>query len=238
MAPGEPAYFRPDDDCPCVRLKRAALIVRGDTVEDGTRILVKCRVAKGALCRDCARASCCFSHHPRPRSIHTHALTPSFPPHTGPPHALASLIPGRMENVKLDLTFLDDTRISVEVAQSAAAAAAAERAAKKSKTTPVTYAVHLTGNVEHDYEVTDAPNGASSSDDELDASGSYGPESSSEDESSESSARRHGCERRRGLGLRELGQRQRPRRRRRHRVTRAGRQGILPRRARGEGHRR
>ena len=93
-----------------------------------------------------------------------------------------------MENVKLDVTFLDDTRISVEVAQSAAAAAAAERAAKKSKTTPVTYAVHLTGNVEHDYEVTDAPNGASSSDDELDASGSYGPESSSEDESSESSA--------------------------------------------------
>ena len=186
VAPGEPAYFRPDDDCPCVRLKRAALIVRGDTVEDGTRILVKCRVAKGALCRDCARASCCFSHHPRPRSIHTHALTPSFPPHTGPPHALASLIPGRMENVKLDLTFLDDTRISVEVAQSAAAAAAAERAAKKSKTTPVTYAVHLTGNVEHDYEVTDAPNGASSSDDELDASGSYGPESSSEDESSSS----------------------------------------------------
>ena len=91
-----------------------------------------------------------------------------------------------MENVKLDLTFLDDTRISVEVAQSAAAAAAAERAAKKSKTTPVTYAVHLTGNVEHDYEVTDAPNGASSSDDELDASGSYGPESSSEDESSSS----------------------------------------------------
>jgi hypothetical protein len=54
VAPGEPAYFRPDDDCPCVRLKRAALIVRGDTVEDGTRILVKCRVAKGALCRDCA----------------------------------------------------------------------------------------------------------------------------------------------------------------------------------------
>ena len=60
---------------------------------------------------------------------------------------LASLIPGRLENVELDVTFLDDTRISAEVAQSAAAAAAAERASKRSRSTPVTYAVHLTGNV-------------------------------------------------------------------------------------------
>ena len=66
---------------------------------------------------------------------------------------LASLIPGRLENVELDVTFLDDTRISAEVAQSAAAAAAAERASKRSRSTPVTYAVHLTGNVEDDYEL-------------------------------------------------------------------------------------
>ena len=38
VAPGEPAYFHPDDECPCVRIKRAALIVRGDTIEDGARV--------------------------------------------------------------------------------------------------------------------------------------------------------------------------------------------------------
>ena len=66
-------------------------------------------------------------HLARPGSIDTQALTSHLTRPTGPPHVLASLIPGRLENVELDVTFLDDTRISAEVAQSAAAAAA-ERA--------------------------------------------------------------------------------------------------------------
>ena len=101
---------------------------------------------------------------------------------------LASLIPGRLENVELDVTFLDDTRISAEVAQSAAAAAAAERASKRSRSTPVTYAVHLTGNVEDDYEVTDAGDAGDGSDDDLETRGSSEPESSSEDESTDDEA--------------------------------------------------
>lgn len=101
---------------------------------------------------------------------------------------LASLIPGRLENVELDVTFLDDTRISAEVSQSAAAAAAAERASKRSRSTPVTYAVHLTGNVEDDYEVTDAGDAGDGSDDDLETRGSSEPESSSEDESTDDEA--------------------------------------------------
>ena len=67
VAPGEPAYFHPDDECPCVRIKRAALIVRGDTIEDGARVLVKCRIAKGALC-----AVHLVAQTPRPSRLHRH----------------------------------------------------------------------------------------------------------------------------------------------------------------------
>ena len=137
MAPGEPAYFRPDDECPCVRIKRAALIVRGDTIEDGARVLVKCRIAKGALC-----AVHLVAQPPRPSRLHRHTGADlTFDPTHRSATRASIPHPRPTENVELDVTFLDDTRISAEVAQSAAAAAAAERASKRSRSTPVTYAV-------------------------------------------------------------------------------------------------
>jgi hypothetical protein len=54
VAPGQPAYYRPDEACPCVRLKKATLIVVGGgyrddaAAEEGARVLVKCRVEKGS----------------------------------------------------------------------------------------------------------------------------------------------------------------------------------------------
>ena len=50
VAPGEPAYYRPDEDCPCVTLKKATLIVDGGDGEEqeGSRVLIKCRVEKGS----------------------------------------------------------------------------------------------------------------------------------------------------------------------------------------------
>ena len=50
VAPGEPAYYRPDEDCPCVKLKKATLIVDGGGGEEqeGLRVLIKCRVEKGS----------------------------------------------------------------------------------------------------------------------------------------------------------------------------------------------
>ena len=52
VAPGEPAYYRPDEYCPRVDLTRATLVITGDAAAlDGTRVLVKARVARGALAR-------------------------------------------------------------------------------------------------------------------------------------------------------------------------------------------
>ena len=52
VAPGEPAYYRPDEYCPRVDLTRATLVLTGDAAAlDGTRVLVKARVARGALAR-------------------------------------------------------------------------------------------------------------------------------------------------------------------------------------------
>lgn len=52
VVPGEPAYYRPDEDFPGVRLKKATLLVRGgDALEEGARVLIKCRVEKGAFVR-------------------------------------------------------------------------------------------------------------------------------------------------------------------------------------------
>jgi hypothetical protein len=50
-------------------------------------------------------------------SLDTHTHTQRRTPHTrtGPPYVLASLIPGRVENTALDVTFTDDVRISVSV---------------------------------------------------------------------------------------------------------------------------
>ena len=50
VAPGEPAYFRPDEACPAVTLRRATLVVAGggDALEDDARVLVRCRVERGA----------------------------------------------------------------------------------------------------------------------------------------------------------------------------------------------
>lgn len=56
VSPGAPAYYRPDEDCPSVRVKKATLSVvddgRGAPSGDGERVLVKCRVEKGALFRE------------------------------------------------------------------------------------------------------------------------------------------------------------------------------------------
>jgi hypothetical protein len=47
VAPGEPAYFCPDDTLRSVRLRRATLLMLDDTTEP-TRVVVKCRVDRGA----------------------------------------------------------------------------------------------------------------------------------------------------------------------------------------------
>jgi|AntAceMinimDraft_12_1070368.scaffolds.fasta_scaffold80448_1 hypothetical protein len=60
VAAGEPAYYRPDQDCPGVRIKKATLTVDGGdgtavTAGEATRVLIKCRVEKGARRRSFAR---------------------------------------------------------------------------------------------------------------------------------------------------------------------------------------
>lgn len=66
VSPGEPAYYRPDDECPAVRVKVATLLLPADggDLPDGARVVVRCRVAKGAragirfsLARASSRAS-------------------------------------------------------------------------------------------------------------------------------------------------------------------------------------
>ena len=82
VSPGEPAYYRPDDECPAVRVKVATLLLPADggDLPDGARIVVRCRVAKGAragirffpLARESSRVS---SH--RRRRLSSRASIPA-----------------------------------------------------------------------------------------------------------------------------------------------------------------
>ena len=49
VAPGEPAYFRPDDELRTVHLRRATLVNLDDAASaEPARVVVKCRVDRGA----------------------------------------------------------------------------------------------------------------------------------------------------------------------------------------------
>lgn len=49
LAPGEPAYFRPDDELRTVHLRRATLVTLDDDAPaEPARVVVKCRVDRGA----------------------------------------------------------------------------------------------------------------------------------------------------------------------------------------------
>ena len=49
VAPGEPAYFRPDDELRTVHLRRATLVALDDDAPaEPARVVVKCRVDRGA----------------------------------------------------------------------------------------------------------------------------------------------------------------------------------------------
>jgi len=107
-------------------------------------------------------------------------------PNTGPPYVLASFIPGKTENIALDVTFTDDVRISVSVISSPPLAAAAATPSKgfsqgpsastkgsKSKAAKIAeappqprYIVHLTGNIDDSYEVEDGDGGGDRSEGE------------------------------------------------------------------------
>ena len=80
-----------------------------------------------------------------PRERPFRPLTLDRSSRAGPPLVLASLLPGRVETVPLDVLLTDDVRISVRVVARAAAAAAA--AASRAR-----FAVHLTGDVDLTFE--------------------------------------------------------------------------------------
>ena len=146
-----PAYFRPDDNLRSVRLRRATLVVHDDTVTEQTRVVVKCRIDRGAHLF--SFASVPFVS-PSPAMYPVFVLTSLTPHHTGPSYVLASLVPNRSESVPLDVVFTEDVRISVRVMT-----AAADDDGK--------YAVHLTGNVnDAQFEFGDEDEEGSSSSEE------------------------------------------------------------------------
>ena len=146
-----PAYFRPDDNLRSVRLRRATLVVHDDTVTEQTRVVVKCRIDRGAHLF--SFASVPFVS-PSPAMYPVFVLTSLTSHHTGPSYVLASLVPNRSESVPLDVVFTEDVRISVRVMT-----AAADDDGK--------YAVHLTGNVnDAQFEFGDEDEEGSSSSEE------------------------------------------------------------------------